>query len=390
VRLVSKQQESIANASTSDPPQHHRCQFCSQTFSSRNELFRHLRNSADCATQANGGKEMSQHCLKRIDIVLQIAYECYVESEMLVERVERYDSVVVGKIVKHAFLMGLNTLYDRQMLMSTTTTTKTTAGNSDEDLEPKILSSTQTSVASQRHYSLSQENGVSSVGEVMTLSYLYPIRKTLLDEKKEYRQKEEIKSLDELILVVQKQLQNIDMDEWNNDLGSSVVKDIQLLSAKILTDGAKMHAETSCTQRAYHYILPLNWLNGGREIEKWWLDNRNNVIQSEVSNDVLYGVGGEVRAKTRPPNDTLRRLKSALRSAECKRVSQEGSKNLASGRYGVLALKKRRPWHNFADPNLKGDASPNNKPVWKVIDRCRIVQFVAHPSAGDTEVMAIK
>eukprot|EP00557_Chaetoceros_sp_GSL56_P008230 CAMPEP_0176500066 /NCGR_PEP_ID=MMETSP0200_2-20121128/13307_1 /TAXON_ID=947934 /ORGANISM="Chaetoceros sp., Strain GSL56" /LENGTH=744 /DNA_ID=CAMNT_0017898617 /DNA_START=86 /DNA_END=2317 /DNA_ORIENTATION=- len=385
-RLASQQQESIPNVVT-NPQKQHSCQFCSQSFSSRNQLFRHVRNSVDCATKANGGKEVSQYCLKRIDIVLHIAYECYIDKEFQVERLEKYDSVVIGKIIKHAFLKGLNELYHGQIGMSSSNNS-----NRDDDLTPKILSSTQTSVASQRHYSLSQENGVSSVGEVMTLSYVYPVRKTLLDEKKEYRQKEEMKSLEEHRLVVQQQLENnINMEDWKNDLGTSVLKDIQLLSAKILSENTKIHAEMSCTQRAYHYILPLRWLNGGREIEKWWLENRNNVIQSEDNNDILYGIGGEMRAKKPPPNDTLQRLKFALRSAECKRIAQDGSENLnlASGRYGVLALKERKPWHNFANPNLKGDASPNNKPVWKVIDRCRIVQFVCHETIEDTQAMAI-
>ena len=54
-----------------------------------------------------------------------------------------------------------------------------------------------------------------------------------------------------------------------------------------------------------------------------------------------------------------------------------------------MARKERRAWHNFADPNLKGDASPNNKPVWRVLDRCRTAQFFAHEINGEERAIAV-
>ena len=365
------------SATTDAGPKQNSCQFCSEQFDSRNALFRHVRNSEYCASQANGGKDVSPYCLKKNNVVLQIAYDSFLTTGDDTEMRKNCDAKIIGDIMKQAFLHSLRTLYKDEISTS----------NDEEDLTPKIVSSTQTSVASHRHYSLSQENGIGSIGEVMAMSYTYPIRKTLKDEKKGFRDQEEERALREIVPLVQDYLEHLDTEDWKDALIAQV-KDIQLLLARIIPTDAKIHVEMSCTQRAYHYILPLRWLQGGKDVELWWLDNRNEAVQGGDDNAILFGVGGEMRAKKKPPNDTLIKLKAALRSAECKRVTRE-SGNLSSGRYGVLALKPRKPWHNFANPELKGDASPSNKPVWRVLDRCRIFQFVPFNNGNETEVMAV-
>lgn len=355
------------------------CQFCSSQFSSRNALFRHVRNNEYCASQANGGKDVSPYCLKKSNVALSIAYDAFLTTDEERKIRNDCDAKVIGDIMKSAFLHSLGTLYKEEMSTS----------NDDEDLTPMIVSSTQTSVASHRHYSLAQENGIGSVGEVMAMSYTYPIRKTLKDEKKGFRDREEERALREIVPLVQDYLKDLDIELWKDVLIGSQIEEVQLLLARIIPADAKIHIEMSCTQRAYHYIVPLRWLQGGEEVERWWLDNRNAAVQSGDDNAMMFGVGGEMRAKKKPPNDTLIKLKAALRSAECKRVTRESGNPLASGRYGVLALKPRKAWHNFANPELKGDASPSNKPVWRVLDRCRIFQFVPFNNGNDTQVMAV-
>jgi len=358
---ATKETETIANIG----PKQHGCQFCSEKFDSRNALFRHVRNSEYCASQAKGGKEVSPYCLKRNDVVVSIAYDAFLTTDQESIIRKDCDAKVVGEVVKKVFLQSIETLYKEEIATS----------NDDEDLTPKLLSSTQTSVANQRHHSLSKENGVGSVGEVMAISYTYPVRKTLKEETKGFRDEAEEKALRDVVPLVRDYLKEFDMADWQDELEGSLVKDVQLLSARILPAGAKLHVEMSCTQRAYHYILPLRWLQGGRDVESWYLENRFNMF-------------GELRAKRKPPNNTLRTLKEALRSAECKTLTRE-AENIASGRYGVLGLKPRRPWHNFANPQLQGDASPSNKPIWRVLDRCRIFQFVPFENGDDTEVMAV-
>ena len=81
-----------------------------------------------------------------------------------------------------------------------------------------------------------------------------------------------------------------------------------------------------------------------------------------------------------PKPPALLRLKAVLRRAECETYMDSDDDNgkdrrKAAGRFGKLASKERRPWHNFADPSLLGEASPSNEPVWGVLDRARIVDL---------------
>jgi len=57
----------------------------------------------------------------------------------------------------------------------------------------------------------------------------------------------------------------------------------------------------------------------------------------------------------------------------------EKNVRLADKRYGSLSKRSKQCWHNFADPELRGDASPNNEPVWRVLDRNRVSSFLGVP-----------
>ena len=429
------------------PPALHSCQFCTETFISRNALFRHLRNSEACARmkaakENNGDFDYSPYVLQRNDVILSIAYDSFCPSGSIsastsasidmgnidktvrvVEVIEKMrsdssdsDPKIIGETIKESFQYALNILYNQTVCATSGSGTDSdSSAKENKDLIPKIMRSTQTSIASQRHSSLCQENSVGSCGgEVMSLSYLYPVRRTLSSEKKEFRESEKDRVLGELLVNVQDYLENKSIhvhvhdtcksSDLDNDIAgagaggtrsmrtpSSIISGIELLSAKNLSSDAKLHAEMSCTQRVYHYLLPLRWIDGGKDVETWWLDNRDEMlkeghvqIHGRTKSREEFGQGGEMRARISPPNDALRNLKEALRSMECKRISKRAKEeeyngpdsNLAAGRYGVLGMKLRRPFHNFADPMLKGDASPSNKPVWRVVDRCRIAEFV--------------
>lgn len=412
---VLPETSSTTTATTTIPTSEITCQFCSETFTSRNALFRHLRNSEDCARKASsasgGNGKFSPFVMERNNIILSIAYDAFQfdasssssssadeypsevsKEEALVTDTIRMDSFdsdakITGSTVRDAFQYALNEFYKDEI-------------KSDPDLQPTVVSSTQTSIASLRHHSLSQENGVGACGEVMSLSYMHPVRGTLGNENKAFQESEKDRVLERLLEIVEEYLDNkvlrVIHDNADGDVKeiytpniASIISDIVILSAKNLPKTSQIHAETGCTQRVYHYLLPLRWLEGGKEVESWWLENRNELWKDQIGTasakqSTPNHSFGEMRAKTPPPNDTLRKLKEALRSAECKRVDKNTRDELSSGednklatnRYGVLGMKCRRPWHNFADPSLKGDASPSNKPVWRVLDRCRIVQFV--------------
>lgn len=153
-----------------------------------------------------------------------------------------------------------------------------------------------------------------------------------------------------------------------------------LLGSNSLTNGV----ERSCTKRVYHYLLPISWHPNADEIQQWW--------QSDEAPQ--HGEGFRKRAI---PPDSLRDFKEALRSAECRKLAAEDislgvnkTLRVAAGRFGALGTQERLPFHNFADPNLRGDANPNNEQVWRVVDRARIVDFVENEHGDVVIVLEIK
>ncbi len=246
----------------------------------------------------------------------------------------------------------------------------------DSSLDPgavRIVSSTQASVAKLRHSLLTQEGGCSAVGDVMTITLTVPkginqigIWKHVVDRVK-LRLREE----------------GVDGEPGN----------ARLLAGRLLDKDCRFHAERACTQRIYHYLLPLSWLPDGDQLEEWWRQPEAHDIDAINSpHDQMKRHGNHrhniFAKKLAKPPPSLRRLKSALRSAESSKIAMNDVRSdtnktlrVASGRYGALAGRARRAWHSFACPDLCGDASPNNEPVWRVIDKARIVGFVENKDA---------
>ena len=116
-------------------------------------------------------------------------------------------------------------------------------------------------------------------------------------------------------------------EQLNKDLPS----DIRVLSSR----PGRVHAESSATQRAFHYLLPLCWLAGAE---------RAGAERVAEGTTVEVGKFGVRRPAHAPRGDkssdvtrrALRQLKTALRAA----VQTTGA------------------WHNFADPGLRGLLSP--------------------------------
>jgi len=76
---------------------------------------------------------------------------------------------------------------------------------------------------------------------------------------------------------------------------------------------------------------------------------------------------------------------SSTRSVSTSPVYESKARvKLAMGRYGSLAYKEKKCWHNYADPTLEGAISPNHEPVWRATDRCRIVQLFSYESSTTT------
>jgi tRNA U38,U39,U40 pseudouridine synthase TruA len=234
----------------------------------------------------------------------------------------------------------------------------------NNNVASELLSSTQVSIPRLRHRSLAQEAGCYAAEDVSVVSFLAP--QGLL------RRDDHLQSVDDGTRSFLNRILTLVNDRLGNETDHSV---IALRGCKLLACDAKFHAERSCTQRIYHYLLPLTWLQDGLAMEQWWLEQGG-----------LGDVGPHRnRAAKRPPSDALRAMKDALRNSESpvleqctKEESERLSVKIAAGRFGKLSSKKRMPWHNFADPDLRGHASPNNEPVWRVVDRARIIDMVRH------------
>mmetsp|Transcript_32944 Transcript_32944/g.38344 ORF Transcript_32944/g.38344 Transcript_32944/m.38344 type:complete len:798 (-) Transcript_32944:30-2423(-) len=362
------------------------CGYCNKTFETRNSLFRHLRNDPTCSTLANDGNQNSGITMKKDSVALLIGYKSY--SHHMEENLEsgshiKNDNDLIRESIQNAFTHALNKKFNNNENCET-----------DDQFKAQVITTTQASFAKLRHHLLSQENGVSATGDVMTLSYRYPIKSTLLDERKSFRESQRSELFSSLLSDVISFLSNDDDERnsytnMNRSKPNSTISNVQILSGKLLPSDTYFHAESRCTQRIYHYLLPLKWLSRGTEIEKWYTQNTQHNKSNPKSTETIktnYGIRGENRISN-PSPDELRVLKNILRKFESVDAifsdQDDDMKLLTKKRYGRLAMKKFKAWHNFADPTLKGAASPNNKPVWRALDRCRIAQLLTHESNND-------
>jgi len=342
---VKSSTESSLESVESQPT--NRCRFCDASFASRNALFRHVRSDPTCSRLANDGKPYSHlKAPKRQKIALQFQY--YSLSPMTESPdASRSEAKVAGDSLRSAVREAIDCFVSNDLKL--------------DSCSVDIISTTQSSVSNLRHSSLSQEKGCAAAADVMILSFLAPAAVTSTDLDKEDRDRQEY-FLNMLLKSVNTLLQ---------DSAKSTGLYVKLLACKLLSSDSRLHAERSCTQRVYHYLMPIRWLPGGKELEQWWVESERNESLS-ASDRANHHTS---RVQTRPPSDSLLMLKNALRSSESATVATSNEGHDAAGRFGTLANKIRRPWHNFAAPTLRGDASPNNEPVWRVVDRARLIRL---------------
>lgn len=133
-----------------------------------------------------------------------------------------------------------------------------------------------------------------------------------------------------------------DVDRLNADLP----KDVRVLGSR----PGRVHAEAAASQRAFHYLLPLRWLEGGDAVvtKSSTVPGRYGV-RAPVHTARAGGSGIDPRART-----ALRGLKAALRGA----AATSGA------------------WHNFADPALRGLLSPFSSVTRTTLHRVRAAEIV--------------
>lgn len=293
------------------------CRYCDEPFDSRNALFRHLRQDPNCS-KVSGIKQAE--VFVRETWALQLSY-----FSQKLDSINIPEAEFAGTLV----LESLNDILDGTNV--------------------NFVGSTQASLARQRHKSLSQEIGAAACGDVLVFSVDVP--------------------------------SNVEMRKLVQKVGPTIETETLVVKINDTTQLPKpLHAEQACTQQVYHYLLPFAWLPHGKELEEWILQDLK--LQAAVENSQHTN-----KFVTKPPNDSLRRFRDALRSAESIELSSKTSETDASStlntkpstwRYGTFGYRRRRSWHNFADPDLMGEASPNQEPVWRSLDKSRLVRYHAH------------
>jgi tRNA U38,U39,U40 pseudouridine synthase TruA len=250
--------------------------------------------------------------------------------------------------------------------------------------EISLSTFTQSSLARLRRRALSQEAGCSAAGDVLVVSVNVP--KTMT--RKNWKQ---------IFQVMKSRLATLH-DQDNNETK------VHLYACQLMDNtgaAARFHAERSCTQRVYHYVLPVAWLPEGDKLQEWWQQPDSSSKATSMKRPESNIHSSNFPKKASPPPRSLKKLKDALRSAEsaaiplkktrCNQNANDDSANfdlqlikVANGRYGALGCKERRPWHSFASQELAGGAvSPNHETAWRVVDKARIIGFVEDEANDD-------
>jgi tRNA U38,U39,U40 pseudouridine synthase TruA len=297
------------------------CQTCQERFHSRNALFRHLKSNRDsCGLLLPDSVPTIK---QRLAIELSYYSKCISDPSNLHANTTTTESLAqrAGQRLHMAVDTALSQRFD-----NTTST---------------WIATTQASQARMRSPILSQEVTCAAATDIVVLTYD-------TDERI-------VRSVTEQSLFVQ-QVQDALHAMSNDDLV------VHVQSVKWLDASVHLHAERSATQLVYHYILPLSWLPDSDRLTAW------------ASTLELYP-----RTLRPAPPESLRRFKRILQAFQSQRL--QASDNATEDtirltrRFGALAYHAPRAWHNFADPSLRGLASPNHQIVWRSVDQAHVIAF---------------
>ncbi len=350
----------------------HQCKFCAAEFSSRNSLFRHIKTCPERPLEDFSAREDNRwNAAKKISLGFRFSYvynHAHVHGDQ-----SKFENGTEAQISRRSIQESL-----RRVVCS-----RQEASNVNTAFQ--FLTVTQGSVANQRHKSLTQEEGCAAANDIMTISLITPAPWPSNEN-----------DLDTLIDEMNAILENDTTDVF-----------IRVLEVSFL-NSSTFHTEKSCTQYRYQYMLPLKWLRDGDQLEQWWLSSENN----DFGGGTLGNIENSSESprsqhpgtfQTNPPSESLKILRNTLKDTESitlpnrrvrRRLLQEKDvvvqraiEKVGKRKMGTITNKERRAFHNFADPRLQGDASPNQEPVWRILDRCRIAEIKMNPM--NEEVVAV-
>jgi hypothetical protein len=202
------------------------------------------------------------------------------------------------------------------------------------DVEP--LGTTYSSAARLRHIALTQEPLCAAASDVLVINF----RASITVDEDAMRER------------IQTYLEN-----QSDGVGCSL--DIRVLGIGNIPISANFHAEKDCTQRVYHYLLPLHWLTGGDLAKEWLLERPHRAISTSENLDWIgnYPVNSNVETPA-----VLLKLKKSLRLASSRTAWNRKERRRAAfsthehnnevippldivtspGRFGSLWRKERR------------------------------------------------
>ena len=340
------------------------CEHCSTLFTSRTSLFRHIRTDPKCSLLAGNFESNRQSIAFLFGYCDGLPSSLKDDLSLLPAKNDgdddRSEAQDAGTLLQAALVESLTHVVKDYFNITSSTST-----------DIKLISSSQAGVAKSRRRALAQEADCAAIADVLSVNVQAP----------------KLMTVDLWTRVVERLRERIMIKEDHHQ----VQVQVQVFAFKLLE--STLLVERQCTQRVFHYLLPLSWLPDSKDIESWWQSGK------------AYDRKSRTMYNPESPPDSLKRFKDALRSAECTKfdndVDASSSDNshvennhrairLATGRFGELRKRERRPWHNYADPSLRGDASPNNEPVWRVVDRARIVNMIETESGDINAVVEIK
>jgi tRNA U38,U39,U40 pseudouridine synthase TruA len=369
------------------------CKFCNCILSSRNELFRHLANT-DCGAQmsvtecGNQPSGIPPSTIKA-SFAIEFSYYRSITNETDVDfHHANIDTVpsssceakVAGEIVQTALQEAITNLtieneypqqVNRQPLVD-------------------IVSSSQVSVAKNRHPALTQEASCAAARDVLICTMNIPRSVPPETEMKK------MNFIESILSHMNKSLQRAESSLKNKSSYLDLVVCVNACKWLSRDNSPKriLNAESDCSQRVYHYLLPLEWLSKEQafhdKVSKY--DRRTNSFDL-FATEPVRNFQRALKEAVCPamPNRRTRR-KSLQPDIDHQNYHGTGTKSHLSvidplafraplnGASGTSS-RFRRPWHNFCDPRLRGDASPNNKNVWRILEKAKIVSFTKSNSS---------
>ena len=338
----------------------HDCSYCGIKFASRNAMFKHLRSSSECHQRANIPLPPSGADFPKRTIAIQFGYN--------LSRKSGYGKLKPNEMAAEAIRNAFVAVW--------------------QDMGVDQIGMTHCSAARFRHIALAQEEQCGASCDVVAINYRAAVTV----------------GVDELMERMQAHLENrLQDDGW--------IMDVRVLDIESVPTSAKFHAEKDCTQRVYHYLLPLHWLKDDEDAKEWLLERSTKHTPTSGSQESMdyHQRRGKAPSALLTLKESLRLASSRTawnrkerRSAVVNRANGEERNAIdddntppvdfvtSAGRFGSLWRKERRCLHNFADPALGGLASPNTETVWRSVDRATSVDVLTTATGeGETNVTLV-